>query len=301
MNEHAVVVTGASTGIGRACALHLDSLGLRVFAGVRDAESGEALRRVASERLAPIHIDVTSASSIAAAADIVTAAVADSRLLGVVNNAGVAVAGPLEFLPIADLTRQFDINVVGHVRVTQAFMPLLRESHGRLVFVSSLGGRLSQPLVGAYCASKHALEAVADALRIELTPWDVNVALIEPGAVATPIWDKSLRAADATVAAASPRMREFYGAAIEAARVIAKRESERGVPPEQVAVAVEHALTAARPRTRYVVGREAKIALTLKRWLPDRVMDRLILRQGGLPTSADATASSPAEVFATSH
>ncbi len=290
MDGTAVVVSGASTGIGKATALHLDSLGLRVFAGVRRDEDGAALRRDVSDRLTPLHLDVTNAEQVAAAAQRVGEAVRDSRLAGIVNNAGIAVAGPVEFVPLDQWRTQLEINVLGVVSMVQAFTPLLRESRGRIVTVGSLGGRLAQPMAAPYCASKHALEAISDALRLELRPWDISVSLIQPGAVKTPIWDKGLRAGEELLRSAPAEVRTLYGAAVDIATKMAIHENETGVDPLQVARAIEHALLSPRPRTRYPVGRQAKLLIPLSRLLPDRLKDELLLRVSGLPRSADATA-----------
>jgi NAD(P)-dependent dehydrogenase (short-subunit alcohol dehydrogenase family) len=169
-SQGAVVITGASTGIGRACALSLDALGFRVFAGVRKSDDGESLRRVASDRLTPVFIDVTDKQSIAAAAGSVSREVGTAGLVGLVNNAGVAVPGPLEYLPLEELRRQLEINLVGQLAVIQAFLPLLRKARGRIVNISSLAGKLTTPFNGAYSAAKHGIEAFSDALRMELTP-----------------------------------------------------------------------------------------------------------------------------------
>jgi NAD(P)-dependent dehydrogenase (short-subunit alcohol dehydrogenase family) len=295
MDGTAVVVTGASTGIGKATALHLDSLGLRVFAGVRRDEDGEGLRRDSSDRLTPIRLDVTDAEQVAQAARQVGEAVRDSRLAGIVNNAGIAVAGPVEFVPLDQWRTQLEINVLGVVSMVQAFAPLLRESQGRIVTVGSLGGRLAQPMAAPYCASKHALEAISDALRLELRPWGISVSLIQPGGVKTPIWDKGLRAGSEMLRTAPPEVRTLYGAAVEIATKMAIHENETGVAPIEVARAVEHALLSSRPRTRYPVGRQAKLLIPLSRFLPDRLKDELLLRVSGLPRTADATAGSPAQ------
>ena len=178
---HSVVVTGASSGIGEACALRLDKLGFRVFAGVRREADSEALKRKASDRLIPIFLDITEASSIAAAVDVVAAAVGEAGLSGLVNNAGVVIAGPLEFLPLDQICKQFEVNVIGQITVTQAFLPLVRQGHGRLVNIGSLAGRVAMPFIGAYSASKFAMEALTDALRVELRPWKIRVSLIEIG------------------------------------------------------------------------------------------------------------------------
>jgi NAD(P)-dependent dehydrogenase (short-subunit alcohol dehydrogenase family) len=302
MDGTAVVVTGASTGIGRATALHLDSLGLRVFAGVRRDEDGEALRREASDRLTPLHLDVTKPEQVAEAAARLREEVQDSRLAGIVNNAGIAVAGPVEFVPLDQWRTQLEINVLGVVSMVQSFAPLLRESRGRIVTVGSLGGRLAQPMAAPYCASKHALEALSDALRLELRPWGISVSLIQPGAVKTPIWDKGLRAGGELLRTAPAEVRSLYGAAVDIATKMAIHENETGVDPIQVARAIEHALLSSRPRPRYPVGRQAKILIPLSRFLPDRLKDELLLRVSGLPRSADATAgAAPQRAEAPAH
>ena len=297
MDGTAVVVTGASTGIGRATALHLDSLGLRVFAGVRRDEDGEALRREferspdadrAGRHQRRLRWPTRPRQ--------VGEAVQDSRLAGIVNNAGIAVAGPVEFVPLDQWRTQLEVNVIGVVAMVQAFAPLLRESQGRIVTTGSLGGRLAQPMAAPYCASKHALEAISDALRLELRPWGISVSLIQPGAVKTPIWDKGLRAGADLLNSAPPQVRTLYGAAVDIATKMAIHENETGVDPIQVARAVEHALLSSHPRTRYPVGRQARLLIPLSRFLPDRLKDELLLRVSGLPRTADATAgsSSPA-------
>jgi NAD(P)-dependent dehydrogenase (short-subunit alcohol dehydrogenase family) len=292
MSDTAVVVSGASTGIGRATALHLDSLGLSVFAGVRRTEDGEALRRDASNRLTPLRLDVTDNADVARAAEIVGDAVRDSRLAGIVNNAGIAVSGPVEFVPLELWRQQFEINLFGVVAMIQAFLPLLRESRGRIVTTGSLGGRLAQPMVAPYCASKHALEALHDALRIELRPWGIGVSLLEPGAVRTPIWNKGLEAGSELLRNAPAQVRDLYGAAVEIATKTAIHENETGVEPIEVARTVEHALLSPRPRARYPVGRQARILIPLTRFIPDRLKDELILRVSGLPRTADRTGRS---------
>ncbi|HEX7049487.1 MAG TPA: SDR family oxidoreductase [Longimicrobiales bacterium] len=270
----AVVVTGASKGIGRACALRLDRRGFRVFAGVRRAADGDALRAEGSDRLTPIHLDVTDADAIAAAADAVAAA-ENAGLAGLINNAGIAIAGPLEFLPPDALRRQLEVNVVGLVAVTQAFLPLLRRGRGRIVNIGSIAGVSALPFVGAYAASKHAVEALTDALRIELLPWGMQVAVIEPGGIATPIWETSIETAERLARDYPPEAEAYYGTAMEAVRRAAEHAAQHGGSPDSVARAVEHALTAARPRTRYLVGADARLRAAL-RFLPDRLRDRLI-------------------------
>lgn len=278
--QKTVVITGASTGIGAACALHLDRLGYRIFAGVRRPADGETLRQQqASDQLTPILIDVTDPASIAAAADTVAAAVGATGLAGLVNNAGIAVAGPLEFLPIIELRRQLEVNVIGQVAVTQAFLPLLRQGRGRIVNIGSISGRVAMPFIGPYAASKFALEALTDSLRVELRPWGIEVSIIEPGPIATPIWEKSLAMADELTRNLPPQGRNLYGAAIETARKAIINSSRNGIPPNEVAHVVAHALTARRPKTRYLVGRGLWLAVLFAKFIPDRLRDWLITRQ----------------------
>lgn len=281
MAHGAVVVTGASTGIGNACALKLDAAGFRVFAGVRKDADAEALRKAASERLTPIHLDVSDATQIGQAAEQVGAAVGEAGLAGLVNNAGIGVGGPIEFVPIDDLRRQFEVNVIGLVAVTQAFLGLLRQGRGRIVNMGSASGRIAMAFVGPYAASKHALEALSDSLRMELRPWGIHVALIEPGVIATPIWQKSREAGDALRKAIPEQGLQLYRQVIERFEEEIGKVERAGHPPEVVAEVVHHALTAARPRTRYLCGKAARLQVALTH-LPDRLRDALLLRAMGI-------------------
>ena len=258
------LVTGASSGIGEACALRLVRGGWRVLAGVRRA--GDA-----PDGTEEVLLDVTDAEQIAAAASRV------AELDGLVNNAGIALAGPLEFLPAEELRRQLDVNVVAQVAVTQAFLPALRRARGRIVFVGSIAGRAALPFIGAYSASKHALEAVADTLRLELAPFGINVSIVEPGTIRTPIWEKSAAVADGLLQEAPPELDGLYGARIASFSRIALARARQGAPAEDVAKAVEAALTAQRPRPRALVGRDAKLRAALQR-LPDGLRDRVYRR-----------------------
>jgi NAD(P)-dependent dehydrogenase (short-subunit alcohol dehydrogenase family) len=211
--------------------------------------------------------DVTDAEGVSRAATQV------DSLDALVDNAGIAIAAPLEFLPPAELTRQLDVNVVGQLRVLQAFLPALRSSRGRIVLMGSIGGRSALPFLGAYAMSKFALEAMADALRVELAPFGLQVAIVEPGTIATPIWSKPQRTAEDLQATAA----ELYGARMTRFGALAAARASRAVPPIEVAKAVEHALTASRPKTRYVVGPDAKRRALVQR-LPDRWRDRVLTR-----------------------
>ena len=279
----AVVITGASTGIGEACALRLDRHGWRVFAGVRKEADGERLKQQASDRFAPITIDVTAQASIKSAAEVVASAVGEAGLAGLVNNAGITVPGPIEFLPIEELRRQLEVNTIGQIAVTQAFLPLIRKGHGRIVNMGSIGGRMATPFIGAYCASKFALEALTDSLRQELRPWDIGVSIVEPGSIATPIWEKGRAAADELEERLPQAARDLYGDAIDAFRRAVDKRAGAGIPADEVAKAVEHALTAKRPKTRYLVGMDARLPAVLAKVVPDRARDGLIARNLGLP------------------
>jgi NAD(P)-dependent dehydrogenase (short-subunit alcohol dehydrogenase family) len=273
-----VVVTGSSTGIGEGCALRLDKMGWRVFAGVRRREDGEALKQKASERLVPVILDVTDSESIAAATRYVAEVVGEEGLDGLVNNAGIAVAGPLEFLPVDELRRQLDVNVVGQIAVTQAFLPLLRKARGRIVNIGSVSSRISVPLLGPYSASKFAMDALTTALRMELQPWGIHVAIVDPSGIATPIWRKSMAAGERLAERFPPEVFELYGPIIEVQRKRAVESDRTGLPRSAVTRPVAHALTSPRPRTRYPVGSTARIVAIL-RLLPDRLRERLLMSQ----------------------
>jgi len=272
------LITGASTGIGRATALRLDAAGWRVYAGVRRREDAEALGEAASERLVPLILDVTDAGQIAAAAGRIEAESEGRGLDGLVNNAGIAVPGPLETLPLEDFRRQVEVNLTAQVAVTQAVLPLIRSARGRIVFIASIGGRIAFPLNGAYHAAKFGVEAVGDVFRQELRPWGISVSIVEPGSIDTPIWERGARNADEIEARAHPNQEALYGKAIESFRGVVEELAARGIPPEKVAKAIAHALEASRPRTRYLVGLDAKLQARLKVIVPARTFDRIVAR-----------------------
>jgi NAD(P)-dependent dehydrogenase (short-subunit alcohol dehydrogenase family) len=281
----AVVVTGASTGIGRAITLELARGGLRVFAGVRKPEDAEALRSQSPD-ITPLILDVTDAEQLAAAVAEVDAAVGAEGLHGLVNNAGVSGGAPTEFLPLDDLRAMFDVNVFGVVATTQAFLPLLRRgAPGRIVCIGSIGGRMAVPFLAAYSMSKAAVSALCDSLRGELRPWGIGVSLVEPGAIRTPIWEKGLRGVDESLERWPEQAVELYGEVIPVLRRTTEKTAAQAIAPENVAKVVEHALTAARPRTRYLVGADARFQAMARR-IPDRPRDALVARTIGLPRKA---------------
>lgn len=270
------MVTGAGSGIGEACTIRLSQMGWRVFAGVFDEAQFADIEHRRLAGVEPLLLDITRADAIAAAAAAIAADVGERGLTGLVNNAGIGVLGPLEFVPIDQLRLQLEVNLIGHVAVTQACLPLLLKAGGRIVNIASLAGRLCLPLFGPYAISKFGMEAVSDALRQELRPWNVHVACIEPGLVNTPILSKSEAAADAALAAMTDEGRARYGPYIDRLRS-EPRINAAAQPPDVVARAVAHALTARRAKTRYVVGGMCWQFWLLSK-LPDRLRDWVVAR-----------------------
>jgi NAD(P)-dependent dehydrogenase (short-subunit alcohol dehydrogenase family) len=272
------VITGASTGIGEATARRLLRAGFEVFAGVRKEADAERLRDAGAT---PLTIDIVDPGSVAAAASVVGDALGDDGLAGLVNNAGATLPGPIEYISLDELRQQFEVNTFGHVGVTQAFMPLLRRATGRIVFVGSVGGRTALPFIGPYAGSKAALASLAVSLRQELAPWGLHVSVVEPGTVATPIWEKGDESVKRAVESLPPGGQDRYGESMQRGNEAVLKLSRRGVKPDRVARVIESALTARRPRTRYLVG-DAWLQYPLSRLLPDRVFDRVVARQLGI-------------------
>lgn len=273
-----VVVIGASSGIGEACALSLDRLGYTVFAGVRKTEDAERLLQNRSQRLKPIMIDVTDKIQINKAFDVVSEAVGANGIQGLVNSAGISLGGPLEFMPIEAIREQFDVNVFGLLSVVQAFLPLIRTGDGRIVMIGSANGKSAIPLTGAYSAAEFAIEAVADTLRVELSPFNIHVSLIIPGIVKTNIWEKSLARADELERNIPDYGIQLYKDLFQQVRTLIQKRSSIGKDPDVVARAVMHALTAKVPRTRYFTDFDAWVRMVGSRLLPDRIIDGIIIR-----------------------
>ena len=274
-----VLVTGASTGIGEACALRLDRLGHRVYAGVRSEEHARGLRKRGSDRLVPVLVDVTDQAQIDAAAK----QIADDGggLDGLVNNAGIGRGGPLEYLPLEIWREQLEVNVLGQVAVTKTMLPFIRAARGRIVFIGSISGKVATMLMGPYDASKFAIEAIGESLRSELHPWGISVSVIEPGAIKTAIWEKGRQQADRLEQALPEEARTRYARHIAAMRKTIEMQERQGASPDKVAAAVEHALFSSRPKTRYLVGIDARVQALLVRWLPDRPREAIIRRSAG--------------------
>lgn len=271
-----VVITGASSGIGHACALRLASSGFLVFAGVRKADDAERLRREGGERVVPVTIDVTDDRSIAAAVDEVRAQLGGRGLDALVNNAGIGVTAPVEYMRPEVLRRQFDVNVFGQIAVTQAFLPLLRAAPGaRIVNMGSIGSHIAIPFGGALCATKSAFRALNDALRLELHPFGIQVSMIEPASIRTPAVEKMLGDPQGAIRQLPPEGAARYAEMLGEFMRLSHDREQHGSPPEVVADAVLHALTAARPRAHYAVGKSSTLLRAMPWLLPDSLLDRV--------------------------
>ena len=272
-----IVITGCSSGFGRLTALQLARQGWHVFGTVRKDDDKEnlinALEDVYKEHLTPVVCDITNTEQVAHLAQ--TVAAATPHLNALLNNAGTAFAAPLELLSMEDLTAQFDINVVAQMRVTQALLPLLKSAKGTIINVSSVNGKISTPIVGAYAASKFALEAISDALRLELAPFGVRVVVIEPSSSPTNIWQTSMRR---SLEKMELHREGEYAKLLITFEKLANVLSKRGFPPQRFVDTVVRILTSPKPRTRYVVPRSAAIDVTLRRFLPDRIFDMILRR-----------------------
>jgi NAD(P)-dependent dehydrogenase (short-subunit alcohol dehydrogenase family) len=275
-----VLVTGTSSGIGEATVRRLDRDGHTVFAGVRKEEDGHRLQEGASSRLTPVIIDVTDEAAIAAAVKTIADQVGGAGLDGLVNNAGIARGGPLEYLPLEEWRTQLDVNVIGQVAVTQAFIPLLRQAKGRIVFIGSLGGRMGTPLLGPYNASKFAIAGISESLRRELRPFGMKVVLVEPGGVKTAIWEKGQAYAEELRERLPAEAMDRYRTQLEGVEKALEFQTRHAIPADKVADVIVKALESPRPRARYLVGRDALAVGLGTRLLPDSVRDVLVRRLG---------------------
>ena len=273
-----VLITGAARGIGKALVEHLASRGWDVIAGVRSEQDAEAVTGLSPQRISSVILDVTSADDIAALEGALP-----ERLDALVNNAGIVVGGPMEAVSPDEWRKQLEINVIGQLAVAKAAIPRLRKSGGRIVFISSVNGRLSMPLFGAYCASKFALEAAADALRMELRPWHIPVVIIEPAQTDTDMWRTADTMVEQTEAALTAEQRTLYARHIAGMKKMIPVSQKIAVPAEKVSAVVEEALTARRPRARYVVGLGTKLQMALVTNLPTWARDRLLRLMSGQP------------------
>jgi NAD(P)-dependent dehydrogenase (short-subunit alcohol dehydrogenase family) len=266
-----VVITGTSSGIGEACALHLDKLGFRVFATVRKETDADALRQQASDDLTPIIMDVTDAASIASAVEPISDAVGEAGLAGLINSAGICVSGPFEVVLIENVREQFEVNVIGLVAVTQACIPLLRKGKGRIINMGSVHRRKAVPFHSAYSASHWAVEALSSALRFELLPWGIPVINIEADAVATRLREKSEAAEDEMMKSLSQKSRELYEGVLAFRNEMGEKAWQSAVGADSVAEVVAEALTSETPKNRYAVGSDSGAMALLTQLFPDEV------------------------------
>ena len=278
MTRRSVLVTGASSGIGRECALHLAARGFTVFAGIRRPEDGKRLVDAALGHVVPVALDVTDEESLDEATKRVGELIEEDSSFSIVNNAGITVAGPLELIGASAMRRQLDVNVIGTVAVIERFLPLVRRRTGRIVIMGSLFGRIALPFVSPYAAAKFALEAITDSLSLELRQWGIRVVLLEPGSIATPLWKKTKEMVLESVTAHPRQGLDLYRTALESFERLTDSYAARGISPSRVAAVVERALVARRPRTRYLVGRDAKVFGRVAPLLPDRLRHWIVAR-----------------------
>lgn len=277
-----VVVTGTSTGIGAAAALHLAEQGFEVFAGVRSDADGEGLKERASGVLTPVILDIRDGKQIAAAVETVSAAVGERGLAGLVNVAGIVKPAPLEFQPLDDFREQLEVNLIGHLAVIQAFLSLIRLGSGRIVNVGSIGGLVVLPVHGAYSASKFGMEAISDALRLELRQWWIPVSLVDPGATETAIFGKTLASIDDLEQTLGEKGYGLYADQIAGVRKLVVKTASDTAPAQELAETIFEAMTHDEPKSRYLAGKGAREAELAAR-LPDHLRDKAIAKEAGLP------------------
>ncbi len=274
-NHKAIVITGTSTGIGKACALYLDKMGFKVYAGVRKQANGDNLKKEASDRLTPIILDVTDDESISVAAAIIKKETGN-QVFGLINNAGIGRGGALEVTPVAEIRKVMEVNVIGLMAVTQAFIPMLRKSKGRIINIGSTSSLLAFPGASVYCASKFAVRAITDSLRVELKPFDMKVILVAPGAIESEIWKKGKAYKEKLRETISPEISQLYAPLIKIGEKI--NAEIKKIPAIGVAKAVAHAFTSSKPKSYYIVGKDAKGAAKAAK-LPKGLMDWIILKR----------------------
>ncbi|UCJ13792.1 MAG: SDR family oxidoreductase [Phormidium sp. PBR-2020] len=280
--KKSVFISGASSGIGQACAIYLSEMGYQVFAGVRKQDDVEKLKYESGNEIIPIVLDLTDENSIREAAKMTQHLSESCPLVGAINNAGIVVAGPLECIPISEFRQQLEVNVIGQLSLIQAFLPLLRRTQGRIVNIGSDYGRVASPILGPYCASKFALKALTDSLRMEVKAWGISVSIVEIGTINTPIWDKSIRSNEKIWDNFTDESKKLYSFMLQAVKDKAGELGKNGLPPESVAKVVAKILEARKPKARYIVGLDSRLNILMSKFVPDRLLDRLIMLYLGL-------------------
>ena len=262
IESKSILITGASTGIGRECALYLVEQGFIVFAGVRKKTDVDSLLQEGSDCLIPLILDVLKPETIKKALTVIEKK--SSNFYGIINNAGISYAGPLEILPMEDFQETIEVNLLGMIHVIKTFLPLIRKNQGRIVNIGSVSGYLSSPSASAYCASKFAVEAVSEALQLELIPFNVQVSIVAPGAIYTPIWEKGKKIWDEKFKKANPELQDSYKTLINFS--LRYMKSRQWTPVSKVAIAVGKALMDRKPKMRYIVGTDAKLMFLLSKF-----------------------------------
>lgn len=275
-NQKTVLITGTSSGIGLACVHALIQEKYRVFATVRKKQDAESLKAKYGDLIDILLLDITDSTLIESLAQELSSKISDHGLDALINNAGLAIPGTIEMLPIESLRQQIEINLIGQVALTQKLIPLLRQTKGKIINISSLSGRITFPFMGAYCASKYGLEAVSDALRIELKSWEIKVILIQPGRIKTKIFDKAINDLENLKNNASPQMLSLYQDALKGAEHTTTAANGNGIDPEAVAQVITKVLKSNNPKPRYLVGKDAWSLVWAKNILPDRWLDFLV-------------------------
>ncbi|MEI2696028.1 MAG: SDR family oxidoreductase [Saprospiraceae bacterium] len=270
----AVLITGTSSGIGKSIALHIDMLGYKVYAGVRKHTDGEELKKQSTSNLRPVIIDVADEKSIISAKELIELEIQNYSSFALVNNAGVAIGSPVETKPNSLLRFEMEVNYFGVIAVIQKFLPVLRQKQGKIINISSISGRSSMPFNGTYCASKFALEAITDALRLELKPWNISVSNILPGDIKTEIWEKAITDIDKRAAEWKPEAIKLYGPTIEFMKDTIRKV--KGSNPDIISKAVEKLLISGNPKTRVYIGENVWFYYFLEK-LPTKLRDWLIL------------------------
>ena len=274
-NNKAIVITGTSTGIGKACALHLDKLGFKIYAGVRKQTDSDNLKKEASDRLTPIILDVTDSESIAAAVSFIEKETGD-KVFGLINNAGIGLGGALEATPVDEIRKLMEVNVIGLLAVTHAFITMLRKCKGRIINIGSTSSLLAFPGASVYCASKFAVRAITDSLRVELKPFDMKVILVTPGAIESEIWKKGKAYKEKLRETISPEISQLYAPLIKFGEKI--NAEMKKIPAIEVAKAVAHAFTSSKPKSYYIVGKDAKGAAKAAKF-PKCLLDWILLKR----------------------
>ena len=275
-----VLITGASTGIGQHCATYLAQAGLIVLAGHRSDKAARELSDLHAN-IHPVRLDVTNPEDILAARHWVESRFKNHPFGGLINNAGIVVGGPVEAVPLSQWRTQLEVNLLGHIQVIQTFMPLLREHRGRIINMGSVAGIQTLPFISPYSVSKFGLAAISDALRVELRPWGIQVSLIEPGSVRTPIWEKSTQSLETSMNGWPAHLQALYSPALHQVKAASHQSAQKSIHPEAIAKAVHHALTARHPKSRYPIGMETRLRRYMS-WLPDRLKDWIIQSKLGV-------------------